>query len=145
MTYFLSQAVIKTSLLKTINIFVNSFVLPFNITRGNWTLQHQLPFCINYTIICLLVITCFIHFGFGHSLDNIWLLQCTFVLYSFVCFCLWVSLEYISKSEEISIYNKTHEVSSAENTPVAVVGKGSHSDRRPFYKLRTSCLIDTIF
>ena len=42
---FLSlQAVIKTSKLKTINIFVNSFVLPFNITRGNRTLQPQLPF-----------------------------------------------------------------------------------------------------
>ena len=42
--FFSSQAVIKTSLLKTINIFVNSFVLPFNITRGNRTQQSQLPF-----------------------------------------------------------------------------------------------------
>ena len=39
-----SQAVNKTSKLKSINIFTNSFVLPFNITRGNRTLQHQLPF-----------------------------------------------------------------------------------------------------
>ena len=42
--FFLSQAVIKTSLLKTINILVNSFVLPLNITRGNRTQQPQLPF-----------------------------------------------------------------------------------------------------
>ena len=35
---------LKTSLLKTINIFVNSFVLPFNITRGNRTQQPQLIF-----------------------------------------------------------------------------------------------------
>ena len=40
----LSQAVIKTSKLKTINTFVGSFILPFNITRGNRTLQPQLPF-----------------------------------------------------------------------------------------------------
>ena len=33
-----SQAVNKASKLKTINIFVNSFVRPFNITRGNRTL-----------------------------------------------------------------------------------------------------------
>ena len=42
--FLLSQAVIKTSKLKTINIFVNSFVLPLNITRGNRTQQPQLPF-----------------------------------------------------------------------------------------------------
>ena len=42
--FLLSQAVNKTSKLKTINTFVDSFVLPFNITRGNWTLQPQLPF-----------------------------------------------------------------------------------------------------
>ena len=42
--FLLSQAVNKTSKLKTINIFVNSFVLFFNITRGNRTLQPQLPF-----------------------------------------------------------------------------------------------------
>ena len=42
--FLLSQAVNKTSKLKTINIFVNSFVLPFNITRDNRTLQPQLPF-----------------------------------------------------------------------------------------------------
>ena len=45
--FLLSQAVNKTSKLKTIYIFINSFVLPFNITRGNRTLQPQLPFCIN--------------------------------------------------------------------------------------------------
>ena len=39
-----SHAVNKTSELKTINIFVNSFVLPFNISRANRTLQPQLPF-----------------------------------------------------------------------------------------------------
>ena len=39
-----SQAVNKTSKLQTINIFVNSFALPFNITRGKRTLQPQLPF-----------------------------------------------------------------------------------------------------
>ena len=39
-----SQAVNKTSKLKTINIFIDSFVLPFDITRGNRTLQLQLPF-----------------------------------------------------------------------------------------------------
>ena len=39
--FFLSQAVIKTSKLKTMNIFVNAIVLSFNITRGNRT---QLPF-----------------------------------------------------------------------------------------------------
>ena len=38
----LSQAAIKTSKLKTINI--NTFVLPFNITRGDRTLQPQLSF-----------------------------------------------------------------------------------------------------
>ena len=43
--FFSSQTVIiKTSLLKTINIFVNSFVIPLNITRGNWSQQPQLPF-----------------------------------------------------------------------------------------------------
>ena len=50
--FLLSKAVNKTSKLKTINIFVDSFVLPFNITRGNRTLQPQLPFCINDNIIC---------------------------------------------------------------------------------------------
>ena len=39
-----SQAVNKTSKWKTINIFVDSFVLPFNVTRGNRILQPQLPF-----------------------------------------------------------------------------------------------------
>ena len=42
--FLLSQTINKTSKLKTIHIFVNSFVLPFNITRGNRTLQPQLPF-----------------------------------------------------------------------------------------------------
>ena len=41
--------------------------------------------------------TCFIHFGFGQCLDNIRLLM--------FYFCLWVSLECISKSEGISVYN----------------------------------------
>ena len=49
--FLLSQAVNKNSKLKTINIFINSFVLPFNITRGNRTLQPQLHFCINGNII----------------------------------------------------------------------------------------------
>ena len=42
--FLLSQTVNKTSKSKTINIFVNSFVLPFNITRGNRTLQPQPSF-----------------------------------------------------------------------------------------------------
>ena len=52
--------------------------------------------------------TCFINFGFGHRLDNIRILKCTFVVfYLFVnyCFCLWVSWKCIIESEEISIYN----------------------------------------
>ena len=43
--------------MKTINIFVNSLVLPFNVTRGNRTLQLQLPFCINGNIIWPFVIS----------------------------------------------------------------------------------------
>ena len=54
--FSLSQAVIKTFKVKTINIFINSFVFPFNITRGNRTLQLQLLFCINGCIICPIVI-----------------------------------------------------------------------------------------
>ena len=62
------------------------------------------------------IATCFIHFGFGHRLDNVqlWNEHYLFVCLFVYCFCLWVSLECISKSEGISVYNK-HNLASTDS------------------------------
>ena len=39
-------------------------------------------------------VTCFIHFGFSHHLDNIWLLKCTFVVFYLGYFFFWFFIDF---------------------------------------------------
>ena len=70
-----------------------------DLSNYKYTVTFQLNGCVEPTCAA----KWFICFGFGHRLDNIRLLKCTFVVsYSIYCFCLWSSWRCISKTEGIS-------------------------------------------
>ena len=104
--------------------FVDHFMVAFGLNRLQETLKgkvvdkvrkkkekdllnckYKVTFQPDGCTVPTCVATCFVHFGFGHRLDNTWLMKCTFaVFYLFVYwFCLWVRNVWVNQKRFLYI------------------------------------------